>query len=77
MSQMTQLKTLGKGELVRRLIILNAGYKKASEELSKWMDGFVTACAYLKLEKPEHPYIATLAESTMREVDKKVQELTK
>ncbi len=73
---MTRMKSLGKGELIRRLVLLNASANVAKEELQKWMDGFVTACAYLKIEAPEHPFIKNLTESVIKLVDEKVKKIT-
>lgn len=76
MSNMTRMKTLGKGELVRRLVLLNASANVAKDELQKWMEGFVTACAYLKIEAPEHEFLKSLVESTAKLVDEKVNQIT-
>lgn len=73
---MTRMKSLGKGELIRRLVLLNASANIAKEELQKWMDGFVTACAYLKIEAPEHPFIKNLTESTTELVDERIKKIT-
>lgn len=66
-------KTLGKGELARRLsqsIELN---QIAQDELRKWIEGFTTACAYLKIVEPNHPFLKRLEQSTLAQVDEKIK----
>lgn len=75
MSKMSSMKSLGKGELVRRLVLLNASANLAKEELQRWMDGFVTACAYLKIENHSHPFVKSLVESTAKLVDEKIKQI--
>jgi hypothetical protein len=66
---------ISKRELERRLGKVVALNELATKELEKWMNGFLTACAFLKLEKPNHEFIKAMPESTMKKIDEKIAKI--
>lgn len=68
------LKSLGKGELVRRISKLVDMNQEAQKELRQWVDGFIILAAIVKAEHPDNEVIKNLPESTMKLVDERMAE---
>jgi hypothetical protein len=66
---------LGKRELIRRNKKAIELSQMANDELKKWVDGFITACAFLKLEKPDHHFFDGMPEPTIKQINQKVEEM--
>jgi len=64
-------------ELERRLARAMEVNGMAQKELQRWCDGFVSVCALLKKEKPEHPFVKALPEATLKLVEEKYACLVK